>query len=124
MAGTKQERLEAVLHSLDRVGGIQGSAIISRDGLIVASHVPKDLNVESFAAMSATMTGAAETSVMVIDKGIPNRILVETDKTKLISVGATSELLMVVLSDPRANIGLLFVEIKKAVQAIKEIMGD
>lgn len=123
MMATKQEQLDSILNQLENTGGIVGSAVISRDGLVVTSHIPSEANAESFAALTATMTGAAETSVMVVGKGTPERILVETDSIKLITVGAGSELFLTVLASPEANLGLVFMEMKSTVEAIKGVVG-
>lgn len=120
---TKQEQLDAILSQLENTGGIVGSAVISRDGLVVTHHIPDNANAESFAALTATMTGAAETSVMVVGKGTPDRILVETESIKLITVGAGSELFLSVLASPEANLGLVFMEMKSTVEAIKGVVG-
>ncbi len=123
MMATKQEQLDAILSQLENTGGIVGSAVISRDGLVVTHHIPDNANAESFAALTATMTGAAETSVMVVGKGTPDRILVETESIKLITVGAGSELFLSVLASPEANLGLVFMEMKSTVEAIKGVVG-
>jgi len=60
---------------------------------------------------------------MVVGKGTPERILVETDSIKLITVGAGPELFLSVLADPGANLGLVFMEMKTVVEKIKDVVG-
>ncbi len=120
---TTQEKLEAVLMGLETAGGVDGSAIISRDGLVVVRRIPAEANSESFAALTATMAGAAETSVMLMDKGTPDSILVETGQVKLVTVGAGSELFLAVLGASDANLGMLRLAIKKAAGEILQLVG-
>lgn len=120
---TTQEKLEAVLVDLETAGGVDGSAIISRDGLVVVSRIPAEANSESFAALTATMAGAAETSVMLMDKGAPDSILVETEQVKLVTVGAGSELFLAVLGASDANLGMLRLAIKKAAGEVLQLVG-
>ena len=47
MAKTKQQMLEEVLQDLDRMSNIEGSAIVSRDGLVIVSHLPTRVARES-----------------------------------------------------------------------------
>ena len=53
------EILERVLTELKQVGGVEASAAASRDGLLIKAIMPLGQHAETFAAMSATMLGAA-----------------------------------------------------------------
>jgi len=123
MAKTKQERLEEVLQDLDRMSNIEGSAIVSRDGLVIVSHLPTRVVRESFSAMSATMLGAGETAMMELARDPPERVMVETKTTRMVVIGASPETLLVVLGRYNVNLGLLFIQMQKAVEKIKEIMS-
>ncbi|MDY6984846.1 MAG: roadblock/LC7 domain-containing protein [Candidatus Thermoplasmatota archaeon] len=123
MAETKQEMLNEVLQDLDRLTGIEGSAIVSRDGLIIISHLPTRVGKEAFSAMSATMLGAAETAMMELARDPPERVLVETKTTRMIITGASADTLLVILCRYNVNLGMLFIQAEKAVNRIKEILG-
>ena len=122
MAQTKQEMLNEVLQDLDRMTGIEGSAIVSRDGLVIVSHLPTRVGREAFSAMSATMLGAAETAMMELARDPPERVLVETKTTRMVITGASSETLLVVLCKYNVNLGMLFIQAEKSVSKIKEIL--
>ena len=66
---TKKEQLTEILQSLRKIGDVQGSSVVSRDGLVVASDLSQDIDEETFAAMSAAMQGAAETAVSELKQG-------------------------------------------------------
>jgi len=72
--------------------------------------------------MSATMLGAAETATTELGKGIPDRVIVESDNGKLIAMGAGPKALLVVLTEPNAGLGLILVELEKAAEKIKKII--
>jgi len=99
--------LEKVLTDLKTVGGVEAVAVASRDGLLLHSIMPVEQYAETFAAMSATMLGAAETAVTELDKGIPERVIVESEHGKLISIGAVPKCLLVVLTTQNAVLGLI-----------------
>ena len=122
MAQTKQEMLNEVLQDLDRMTGIEGSAIVSRDGLVIVSHLPTRVGREAFSAMSATMLGAAETAMMELARDPPERVLVETKTTRMVITGASSETLLVVLCKYNVNLGMLFIQAEKSVSKIREIL--
>ena len=123
MAPTKKEQLEAILEELSRAGDVQGSAIVSRDGLVVAANLPDGVDAETLAAMSATMTGAAETVISELKKGSLDRVIAESKDGKLISMGAGSLAMVVALVNPMSNLGLVLVEMKKAAESTKNIIG-
>ena len=118
---TTKEMLEKVLVDL-RIE-VEASAIISRDGLLMASDFAhRSYDAETFAAMSATMLGAAETATAELEKGIPDRIVVESKEGKLIAVGAGLKALLVVMTPPEAVLGLILVEMEKAADKIKGLL--
>ena len=51
-----RELLKEILMELNRSAGVQASAVVSRDGLLVASAMPEDVDAEAFAAMTATIS--------------------------------------------------------------------
>jgi len=116
------EMLGKVLSDLTKTGAVESSVIASRDGLLMVSHTRKG-DDETFAAMSATMLGAAETASTELERGVPDRVIVESDDGKLIAVGAGPKALVVVITPADAGLGLVLVELGKAAEKIKNILG-
>jgi hypothetical protein len=117
-----REMLEKILKDLKSVGDIEASAVVSRDGLLIAADMSPSANAEAFAAMTATMLGAAETATSEMGKGIPDRVIVEGGEGKIITSGAGSKALLVVMASPKANLGLVLLEMGKASEKIKELL--
>ena len=115
------EMLDKVLSDLINTGEIESSVIASRDGLLIASRMSHG-DEEVFAAMSATMLGAAETASTELERGVPDRLIVESNDGKLVAVGAGPKALVVVLTPPDAGLGLVLVELDKAAVKIKKIL--
>jgi uncharacterized protein len=115
--------LEKIFDELKLLGGIEASVVASRDGLLIYSNTDLKEHDEIFAAMSATMLGAAETATTELRKGIPERIIVESVKGKIIATGAGPKALLVVLTEPDASLGLILIEVAKAAENIKEALG-
>ncbi len=114
---------EKIFNYLQNVGGIEASAVASRDGLLICSNMPQNQNAETFAAMAATMLGAAETVTAEIRKGIPNRVIVESEQGRLITVGAGSKALIVVIVDSNTGLGLILLELDEAAKKLKELLA-
>ncbi len=116
------EMVDKLLVELKRSGGVEACAAVSRDGLLIRSSMQKEQFAESFAAMSATMLGAAETASTELGKGIPNRVIVESASGRLIAIGAGPKALLVVIVSPEAGLGLILLELDKASKKLKELL--
>ncbi len=115
--------LEKIINDLLCLGGIEASVVASRDGLLIYSNVPMKEHAEAFAAMSATMLGAAETATTELGKGIPERIIVESMNGKIIAMGAGPKALLILMTEPDASLGLILIEATRASEKINEVMG-
>jgi predicted regulator of Ras-like GTPase activity (Roadblock/LC7/MglB family) len=117
------DRLELTLHEIRKIGDIEASAIASRDGLLICSTLSDQRHAEKFVALLATMVGAAETASSELGNGIPELIIIESKTGKTIGTGAGPRALLFVLTRPGASLGLVLIEVKKASEKIKMILG-
>jgi len=116
------ELVDKLISELKKAGGVEACAAVSRDGLLIRSSMQKEQFAESFAAMSATMLGAAETASTELGKGVPNRVIVESTQGRLIAVGAGPKALLVVIVNPEAGLGLILLELDKTAKKLKELL--
>jgi predicted regulator of Ras-like GTPase activity (Roadblock/LC7/MglB family) len=100
--------IDEVLKELKSVGGIESSAVITRDGLLVASDTSGDVDAETFAAMSASMAGAAETAITEVNGGTATRIIVEAANSKL-SLSERVQRSVVALTKQQVPLGLVLI---------------
>ena len=114
--------VDEVLRELRRVGGINASAAVTRDGLLIASDVSANIDAETFAAMTATMTGAAETAMSEVKAGSAQRVIVEAESSRIVSIGAGPNALLVVFSTFEAPLGLILIKIGEASRKIAKIL--
>lgn len=117
------ELLEKIMNDIHNIGGVEASAVASRDGLLIYSTLSQKQHAETFAAMSATMLGAAETTSTELGKGIPERVVVESKDGKLVVTGAGPRALLIIMTEPDAGLGLILVEVEKASEKIKKTLG-
>jgi len=116
------DMVDKLLADLKNMGGVEACAAASRDGLLIRAIMQKELFVDSLAAMSATILGAAETATMQVEKGVPNRVIVETDYGRLVVVGAGPKALLIVLATTDTGLGLILLELEKSAMKLKEIL--
>lgn len=123
MPNNKKEKLNKILEELDKIGDITGSAVISTDGLLIASNLGQGIDTDTFAAMSAAMQGAAETATLELKQGSLKQIIVETEKSKIITIASGEKAILVILAAPKINLGLALLELGKASGKISDILG-
>lgn len=120
---TKTDQLlKKILLNLHNLGSIEASAVVSRDGLLISANLPEGVKAETFAAMAATMLGAAETATAELNKGLPKKMIVESKGGKLLCMGTGSRGLLIVMTTSDARLGLIMVELEKAGEKIKNII--
>jgi uncharacterized protein len=122
IAKTQRGQIEEMLRKLATVGQVEGAAVVSRDGLLIADAVPKDIDAEIFSSMSATMHGAAETAMSELQKGEAKTAMVESDKSIIISYGVNPTFILVAIAGKGVNLGLLRVELKKTSGQISKLL--
>jgi predicted regulator of Ras-like GTPase activity (Roadblock/LC7/MglB family) len=116
------EMVDKLLADLKNIGGVEACVAASRDGLLIRAIVQKELFVDSLAAMSATILGAAETATTQVEKGVPNRVIVETDYGRLVVIGAGPKALLILLAGQDTGLGLILLELEKSAKKLKDIL--
>lgn len=111
--------IDKILHDLNNVEGIEISAVLSRDGLLISSTMER--NAETLAAMSASMFGAAVIAAEAFGKGYPDRVIVETKFGKLIASGAGPNALIIVMTRDDSTLGQILMEVSIASVRMKEV---
>lgn len=122
MAEMRQE-LEAVLAALRKTGDVEASAIVRRDGLIIASDMPAFVDSHTLAAMAASLVGAGEGSAGELGLGRFGQAVVESAEGKLVAVGAGENSLLVCLVGKDANLGMALVNMEKSGKKIADLLG-
>ena len=124
MPDTKKDALIKILQSLRKMGDVVGSAVISTEGLLIASDLGENLEGETFAAMSAAMQGAAETAVSELKQGNLKQIIVDADEGKIITISSGKKAILVILAKPDINLGLALLELGRASGKISSVLGE
>ncbi len=116
------DMVDKLLADLKNIGGVEASIAASRDGLLIRGNMPKEKHLASLAAMSATMLGAAETATTQVEKGLPARVIVESEYGRLIIVGAGPKALLIILANLNSSLGLILIELDKSAKTLKELL--
>ncbi|BDZ68523.1 roadblock/LC7 domain-containing protein [Methanobacterium ferruginis] len=123
MAKTKKEELDDVLTNLMQVGQIKACGIVSKEGLLINSRTPPDVDARIFSALCSTIMGAAEAASGQMTTGSVSQISVKTEKGTIVLIPAGSKTILTVLTEPEAQLGLIFVEMESIAEQVNQIMG-
>jgi uncharacterized protein len=102
---------------------IQGAALVSPDGLPLASTLPSGMDEERTSAMSAAMLSLGERIGKELARGSVDRILVEGDNGYGILMGCGEDAVLLVLASQGAKQGMLMLDIKQTVKDIKAALN-
>jgi predicted regulator of Ras-like GTPase activity (Roadblock/LC7/MglB family) len=111
--------MEEALRNLNKEMGVTGSAIVSKDGLVIASALDQD--EESVAGMAASVFQSAATTSGIMAIGAISMITLESDRGKAFMIDLPDAFL-IVLTNSEVNLGRLRIEIRKAAGQIKTQM--
>lgn len=120
--------------SVSKIGGIlqnfvsgtenvQGAALVSPDGLPLASTLPSSMDEERTSAMSAAMLSLGERIGQELARGNVERIMVEGNNGYGVLVGCGDDAVLLVLASQNAKQGLLMLDIKKTVLELKAALN-
>ena len=119
----KEEELKKLLDEFQSAKDVKGAAVVRRDGLMVLSSLPEDVNSKAVAAMAAAIVGTGETASSELNIGKLNQIVVESANGKLISIGAGPDIILTALVEPKANMGLILMNMERSSKKIGRIIG-
>ena len=122
MNSVKIQYLNRELEKLEEISDIVGTAIVNRNGLLIASKLPRDIEDRKFCAMAATMFGAIETAASTLGSNSVTNLTVEFNDFQLIIMAVDEQTIMVSLLNLNANLGLLLIEIEEIIKNLKNVL--
>ncbi|MCZ7383942.1 MAG: roadblock/LC7 domain-containing protein [Candidatus Methanoperedens sp.] len=119
---TKAELFHLALEQLENsTGDILSSALVTDDGLIMASTTSGKVNKETFAAYcAAAFKRAGETMEELSGENI-DTLLFESKNNRIVTVRVGEHALLVVLTSKNVQMGLVLINMQKTAQKIKEL---
>jgi uncharacterized protein len=103
---------------------IQGAAVVTPDGLPLASVLPGAMDEEKTAAMSAAMLSLGERIGQELARGTIDRVFVQGDTGYGILTSCGDDAMLLTLASKDAKQGMLFLEIKQMTEKVSAAMGS
>lgn len=111
----RSEKLVTRLRDLrSSIPDVEASAVVSADGLIIASDLPASLEEDRIAAMSAAMLSLGDRIASELLRGVLDQIYIHGENGYVVLTAAGEEAVLTVLARREAKLGLILYDMKKA----------
>lgn len=101
---------------------VEAAAIISVDGLPIASSLPQGVEEDRVSAMSAAMLSLGERIASELGRGLLDEVYVKGEKGYVILRAVGEEAVLTVLARQQAKLGLLFLDMRRAAEELAAIL--
>jgi predicted regulator of Ras-like GTPase activity (Roadblock/LC7/MglB family) len=120
---TKAEQLAAALDDFLSVSpDVEAAAVVSADGLPMASALPPHVEEDRLAAMSAALLTLGERAATGLGKGQLAQVFVEADEGYVLLMSAGPSAVLVAVTLRTAKAGLVLFEMRKAAARVGDVM--
>jgi len=101
---------------------VEAAAVISVDGLSMASAMPGDVEEDRVAAMSAAMLSLGERIASELGRGVLDQVYIKGEKGYVILMAVGDEAVLTVLAREEAKLGLIFLDMGRAVEDLEKLI--
>jgi len=124
MAKSRAEQLVDRLRNMQAAApDIEASAIVSVDGLIMASALQQGVEEDRVSAMSAAMLSLGERISGELGRGSLEQVYIKGDAGAIVLTSIGQEAVLTALARPEAKLGLIFLEMRRAAEDLVKLVG-
>lgn len=119
----RMETVNRVLRTLQTESpDVTAAALLSDDGLIIASALPQHLDEARVGGMSATLVALGTRAASELGIGTPQQVLVRASDGFAVLATASPGTVLLVLTTENARLGLLFLDMARAIRDIAKVL--
>jgi predicted regulator of Ras-like GTPase activity (Roadblock/LC7/MglB family) len=124
-AGSRSERLDRALSALlSQTPEIEAAAVVSFDGLPMASALPAGMDEDRVAAMSAALLSLGERAAQGLGRGELSQVYIEGETGTVYLVSADDEAVLVAVAAQGAKAGMMLYEVRRTAAAVADALRD
>jgi len=101
---------------------VEAAAIVSVDGLSIASSLPSNIEEDRVSAMSAAMLSLGERIASELGRGALEQVYVKGERGFVILSAVGEEAVLTVLARQQAKLGLIFLDMSRAVKELARLV--
>jgi len=100
---------------------VEASAIVSVDGLIIASSLPSGVEEDRVSAMSAALLSLGERIASELGRRTLEQVYVKGEQGYVVLTAVGHEAVLTALARPNAKLGLVFLEMRRATEDLEKL---
>jgi predicted regulator of Ras-like GTPase activity (Roadblock/LC7/MglB family) len=100
---------------------VEASAVVSVDGLTMASALPGDVEEDRVSAMSAAMLSLGERIASELGRGKLDQVYIRGEVGYVVLMAVGLEAVLTVLARQQAKLGLLFLDMRRAADDLSKL---
>ncbi len=101
---------------------IEASAIVSVDGLTIASALPQGIEEDRVSAMSAAMLSLGERIASELGRGSLEQVYIKGESGYVILMSVGEDAVLTALSREHAKLGLIFLDMRRATEDLRKLI--
>ena len=101
---------------------IEASAIVSIDGLTIASALPQGVEEDRVSAMSAAMLSLGERIASELGRGSLEQVYIKGVSGYVILMSVGEDAVLTALSREQAKLGLIFLDMRRTTEDLKKLI--
>jgi predicted regulator of Ras-like GTPase activity (Roadblock/LC7/MglB family) len=122
-AASRAARLDRVLADLlAQAPEVEAAAVVSFDGLPMASALPATMDEDRVAAMSAALLSLGERAAEGLGRGALSQVYIEGEHGTVFLVSADDEGVLVAVAAKGAKVGMMLYEVRRAAASVADVL--
>jgi uncharacterized protein len=101
---------------------IEASAVVSVDGLTIASDLPADVEEDRVSAMSAAMLSLGERIASELGRGMLDQVYIRGGEGYVILMSIGEDAVLTALARKEAKLGLVFLDMRRAAADLRDLL--
>ena len=120
---SRASRLDRALADLlAQAPEVEAAAVVSFDGLPMASALPATMDEDRVAAMSAALLSLGERAAEGLGRGSLNQVYIEGESGTVFLVSADDEAVLVAVAAKGAKVGMMLYEVRRAAAVVADAL--
>ncbi len=122
-SGSRSDRLDRAIHGLlAQTPEIEAAAVVSFDGLPMASALPPSMDEDRVAAMSAALLSLGERAAQGLGRGELSQVYIEGETGTVFLISADNEAVLVAVAAQGAKVGMMLYEVRRTAAVVAEVL--
>ncbi|MEN8241654.1 MAG: roadblock/LC7 domain-containing protein [Chloroflexota bacterium] len=124
MAESRADQMVSRLRDMQAASpDIIASAVVSVDGLTMASALPKEVEEDRVSAMSAAMLSLGERIANELGRGSLDEVYIRGEDGFVLLTAIGDEAVLTALARMEAKLGMIFLEMRRAAEDLEKLVG-